>query len=67
MKIKRILAYRVELPLHETTYKWAGGKSVAVFDRDSDDPVHTLLGTDSLDGGSVLAGFEISLFDLFDI
>jgi L-alanine-DL-glutamate epimerase-like enolase superfamily enzyme len=32
MKIKRILAYRVELPLHETTYKWSGGKSVTVFD-----------------------------------
>jgi UDP-3-O-[3-hydroxymyristoyl] N-acetylglucosamine deacetylase len=32
MKIDRILAYRVELPLHETTYKWSGGKSVAVFD-----------------------------------
>ena len=32
MKIKRILAYRVELPLHETTYKLSGGKSVTVFD-----------------------------------
>src|SRR5438552_2291411 len=32
MKIARILAYRVELPLHETTYKWSGGKSVNVFD-----------------------------------
>jgi len=32
MKIKRILAWRVELPLHETTYKWSGGKSVSVFD-----------------------------------
>jgi L-alanine-DL-glutamate epimerase-like enolase superfamily enzyme len=32
MKIRRILAYRVELPLHETTYKWSGGKSVNVFD-----------------------------------
>ena len=32
MKIKRILAWRVELPLHETTYKWSGGKSVTVFD-----------------------------------
>ncbi len=32
MKIERILAYRVELPLHETTYKWSGGKSVTVFD-----------------------------------
>ena len=32
MKIKRILAYRVMLPLKETTYKWSGGKSVTVFD-----------------------------------
>jgi L-alanine-DL-glutamate epimerase-like enolase superfamily enzyme len=32
MKIKRIRAYRVELPLHEGTYKWSGGKSVSVFD-----------------------------------
>src|ERR1043165_8208176 len=32
MKIARILAYRVELPLHETTYKWSGGNSVTVFD-----------------------------------
>jgi L-alanine-DL-glutamate epimerase-like enolase superfamily enzyme len=32
MKIARILAYRVELPLHETTYKWSGGKAVTVFD-----------------------------------
>jgi L-alanine-DL-glutamate epimerase-like enolase superfamily enzyme len=32
MKIKRILGYRVELPLRETSYKWSGGKSVTVFD-----------------------------------
>ena len=32
MRITRILAFRVELPLHETTYKWSGGKSVTVFD-----------------------------------
>src|SRR3954468_15471136 len=32
VKITRILAYRIELPLHETTYKWSGGKSVTVFD-----------------------------------
>lgn len=32
MKITRLLAYRVELPLHEVTYKWSGGKSVTVFD-----------------------------------
>ena len=30
MKIARISAYRVELPLQETTYKWSGGKSVTV-------------------------------------
>ncbi|MBX3442526.1 MAG: mandelate racemase/muconate lactonizing enzyme family protein [Planctomyces sp.] len=32
MRISRIAAYRVELPLHESTYKWSGGKSVTVFD-----------------------------------
>jgi L-alanine-DL-glutamate epimerase-like enolase superfamily enzyme len=32
VKITRISAYRVLLPLHETTYKWSGGKSVTVFD-----------------------------------
>src|SRR6187549_3356352 len=32
MQLARILACRVELPLHETTYKWSGGKSVTVFD-----------------------------------
>jgi cis-L-3-hydroxyproline dehydratase len=32
MKITRILAFRVELPLYEGTYKWSGGKSVSVFD-----------------------------------
>jgi L-alanine-DL-glutamate epimerase-like enolase superfamily enzyme len=32
MKITGIKAYRIELPLHETSYKWSGGKSVTVFD-----------------------------------
>ena len=32
MKIKRIRAYQVDLPLREGTYKWSGGKSVSVFD-----------------------------------
>lgn len=32
MKIKRICAYQVDLPLHEGSYKWSGGKSVDVFD-----------------------------------
>ncbi len=32
MKITRISAYRVELPLHEGSYQWSGGKSVSVFD-----------------------------------
>ncbi len=32
MKISRIFAHRVLLPLHEGSYKWSGGKSVSVFD-----------------------------------
>jgi len=32
MKITRIAAYHVALPLHEGSYKWSGGKSVDVFD-----------------------------------
>src|SRR5437764_8035337 len=32
MKITRIFAHRVELPLREGSYKWSGGKSVTVFD-----------------------------------
>jgi cis-L-3-hydroxyproline dehydratase len=32
MKIRQIVAYQVDLPLHEGTYRWSGGKSVAVFD-----------------------------------
>ena len=32
MKIRRILAWRVDLPLREGSYKWSGGKSVTVFD-----------------------------------
>ena len=32
MRITRITAYRVELPLHEGNYAWSGGKSVSVFD-----------------------------------
>jgi L-alanine-DL-glutamate epimerase-like enolase superfamily enzyme len=32
MRITRIEAFRVELPLHEGSYKWSGGNSVEVFD-----------------------------------
>jgi L-alanine-DL-glutamate epimerase-like enolase superfamily enzyme len=32
MRIKKISAWRVALPLHEGSYKWSGGKSVTVFD-----------------------------------
>ncbi|MDX2030419.1 MAG: cis-3-hydroxy-L-proline dehydratase [Blastocatellia bacterium] len=32
MKITRISTYQVDLPLHEGSYKWSGGKSVGVFD-----------------------------------
>jgi L-alanine-DL-glutamate epimerase-like enolase superfamily enzyme len=32
MKITELSTYRVELPLHEGSYKWSGGNSVTVFD-----------------------------------
>ena len=32
MKIVKVFAHRVELPLGEGSYKWSGGKSVTVFD-----------------------------------
>ncbi len=32
MRITRIFAHRVELPLVEGAYRWSGGKSVSVFD-----------------------------------
>jgi len=32
VKIQCIRAYRAELPLHEGSYKWSGGKAVSVFD-----------------------------------
>ncbi len=32
MKISRLSAYQVDLPLHEGSYQWSGGKSVEVFD-----------------------------------
>ena len=32
MHITEISGYRVELPLHEGSYKWSGGNSVSVFD-----------------------------------
>ncbi len=32
MKITRIAAYQVDLPLGEGSYNWSGGKSVSVFD-----------------------------------
>lgn len=32
VRIRRIAAYRVELPLREGRYAWAGGKAVEVFD-----------------------------------
>ena len=32
MKIIGIAAYQIDLPLHEGSYNWSGGKSVAVFD-----------------------------------
>jgi L-alanine-DL-glutamate epimerase-like enolase superfamily enzyme len=32
MKIRRISAYQVDLPLHDGSYNWSGGKSMSVFD-----------------------------------
>ena len=32
MKIAKISAYRMDLPLHEGSYKWSGGKAITVFD-----------------------------------
>jgi len=32
MRITRIAAYRIALPLHEGRYAWSGGKAVEVFD-----------------------------------
>jgi L-alanine-DL-glutamate epimerase-like enolase superfamily enzyme len=32
MRITKISAYHVDLPLHEGSYQWSGGKSVSVFD-----------------------------------
>ncbi|MDH3297604.1 MAG: mandelate racemase/muconate lactonizing enzyme family protein [Gemmatimonadota bacterium] len=32
MRIVRVQAYQVDLPLHEGSYNWSGGKSVEVFD-----------------------------------
>lgn len=32
MRISHIDVYRVELPLHEGSYKWSGGNAVTVFD-----------------------------------
>lgn len=32
MKITRLSVYQVNLPLHEGSYNWSGGKSVRVFD-----------------------------------
>jgi L-alanine-DL-glutamate epimerase-like enolase superfamily enzyme len=32
VRITRIRAYRVELPLREGSYRWSGGKSISVFD-----------------------------------
>jgi L-alanine-DL-glutamate epimerase-like enolase superfamily enzyme len=45
MRIARIFAHRVELPLVEGSYKWSGGKSVSVFDS-------TIVGVET-DGGLV--------------
>ena len=32
LEIREIEVYQVDLPLHEGSYKWSGGKGVEVFD-----------------------------------
>jgi L-alanine-DL-glutamate epimerase-like enolase superfamily enzyme len=32
MKIRRVAVFQVDLPLHEGSYNWSGGKSVTLFD-----------------------------------
>ena len=32
MKIQSIAVFQVDLPLHEGSYRWSGGKSVELFD-----------------------------------
>jgi L-alanine-DL-glutamate epimerase-like enolase superfamily enzyme len=45
LKITKISAYQVDLPLHEGSYKWSGGKAVTVFDS-------TIVGVET-DGGLI--------------
>ncbi len=45
MKITKISAYQVDLPLHEGSYKWSGGKAVTVSDS-------TIVGVET-DGGLI--------------
>ena len=32
MNIRKISVFQIDLPLHEGSYNWSGGKSVQVFD-----------------------------------
>jgi len=43
LKIRKILAWQVDLPLREGSYNWSGGKSVTVFDS-------TIVGVETDDG-----------------
>ena len=59
MKITAIRAYQIDLPLHEGSYKWSGGNSVAVFDStvvavETDEGIYGL-------GESGLSGRELAV------
>ena len=54
MKITRIQADRVELPLHEGNYKWSGGKCVTVFDSTVFDSTVVAVKTEVLGRGPVV-------------
>ena len=43
MKIRSISAWQIDLPIHEGSYKWSGGKSVTVFDS-------TIVGVETSEG-----------------
>jgi len=42
-------------------------RTIAVFDGPSEEPVRVFSETDTLDGGSVVPGFSISVADVFDV
>ena len=65
MKITRISAYQVDLPLRETKYAWSGGKSVEVFDSTVVEvETDAGIGAGQIQfGGTVDGGYSLSVND----